>query len=291
MSRSLLLLLLLHSMFAGCATPMSTFQTGRTTPPLKFQAVTGVGVNVSSSFIGAVIDNAETAADKARQAIDTGKTPELSEGEQRDLMRGAFAYSLMGPTPLYEIGLRFGILDRWDVGVAFTTAGFRFETKVQLLRENTSRQKDPGRVPVDLAIGLQVIHQSFDIPIPDTFKDIFQIDDFSRTDLTLPVVVSRNFGKFGFVYGGPKFVYSFLSADVLEKLSTVAGRTVAATRDMWSVGGVVGGGVGYKYVFLMAELNVLYYSYKPTLLDTDVDLSGVNIYPAVGLKINFHSPV
>lgn len=290
MSRLLLLLLSLLFMSVGCAMPMSTFQTGRTTPPLKFQAVTGMGINVSSSFIGAVIDNAETAADKARQAIESGTTPTLSEGELRDLMRGAFAYSLMGPTPLWEIGLRFGILDRWDVGVAYTTSGFRFETKVQLLKENTSR-KDPGRVPVDMAIGLQVMHQTFDIPIPDTFKDIFQIEDFSRTDLTIPLIVSRNFGKFGFVYGGPKFVYSFLSADVLEKISTLTGRTVAATRDMWSVGGVIGGGVGYKYVFVMAELNVLYYSYEPTLLDTEVDLSGVNIYPAIGLKFNFHSPV
>lgn len=262
----------------ACASPMSTFQTGRTTPKGRVEALAGIGTNLASSFIGSVIDSGELAADKVKASIDQGTTPTLSEDETRDLMRTAFSYALLNPLPLTEIGLRYGILDRWDAGLAYTTSGFRFETKVQLLRD-----------PVDLAVGLQGMRQVFEIPVPSFLKDIFQIEDLSRTDLSVPVVVSHHFGQLGFLYGGPKFFYSFLQAEVLERVSSVAGRTMESGRGMWGVGGLLGGGIGYKYVYFVLEVNVLYYAYSATLLDTEVDLSGVDVYPAMGLKINFHS--
>jgi len=278
-------------LLTACAAPMSSFHTGRTTPRNRVELMTGIGLNVASSFVSSVIDAGKTAADKAKEAITQGQTPTLSEDETRDLMQTAFAYGLLNPTPLWELGLRYGILDRWDAGVAYTTSGFRFESRVQLLRENLSKAK-PGqtRIPLDLSIGVQVMKLVFSIPIPDFLKDVFSIEDLSRLDLAVPVVLGRHFGQYGFVYGGPKFVYSFLQADVLEKLSDLTGRTVTTDKGMWAVGGVVGGGIGYKYVFAVLELNVLYYDYRPTILDTEVNLSGVNVYPALGLKVNFFSP-
>ncbi len=263
----------------GCVSPMSTFHTGRTTPRNRVALTTGVGLNVASSFVGAVVDNAEMVARKVEQAATQNQVAALTDDEKRDLMRGACSYALFGPLPLWEIGLRYGILDRWDAGVAYTTSGFRFETKVQLLRRET----------LDLAVGLQAMRQVLEIPLPGFLKDVFQIEDLSRTDLVLPVVASRSFGKYGFVYGGPKFVYSFLQADVIERVSDLAGKETKTSKGMWQLGGFVGGGVGYKYVFVMLELNVLYYSYRPTLLDTEVDMSGVDFYPALGLKVNFFS--
>lgn len=276
---------------AGCSAPMSTFHTGRTTPRNRVEAVTGVGLNVASSFIGAVLDSGKVAADKASAAITTGSTPSLSDDEKRDLMRAAFSYALMSPLPLYEVGLRYGILDRWDAGVAYTTSGFRFETKVQLLRRSEKAiAQGRSTMPFDLAIGAQALHQVFKIPLPDFLKDVFEIDDFSRTDLTFPLIASRHFGHYGFLYGGLRFSYSILQADVLEKISDVAGKRIESGRGMWSLGGIVGGGIGYKYVFLVLELNVLYYDYGATLLDTKVNLSGVDVYPLLGLKINFYGP-
>jgi len=271
------LLLLISAALVGCASPMSTFTTGRTLPRNRLALTTGVGLNVASSFVGAVVDNAKTVARKVEDAAAQNLDPSLTAGEKRDLMRGAFSYALYGPLPLWEVGLRYGILERWDAGVAYTTSGFRFETKVQLIKDDR----------IDLAIGLQALHQVLDIPLPDFLKDVFEIEDLSRTDLTLPLIASRHFGKWGFVYGGPKFVYSFLQADILERVSALAGKETETSKGMWALGGVVGGGVGYKYVFVLLELNVLYYSYKPTLLDTEVDLSGVDVYPALGLRINF----
>ncbi len=262
---------------AGCASPLSTFHTGRTLPRNRVALTTGLGLNVASTFVSAAVDNAELAADKVRQAATQGQVAPLSEAETRDLVRGAYSYALFSPLPLWELGLRYGILDRWEAGAAYTTSGFRFETKVQLVK----------REVLDLALGLQVLHQVLEIPLPSFLKDVLEIEDLSRTDLTVPLLASRHFGPYGFVYGGAKFVYSFLQADVLERVTDLTGRKTDAGGGMWLLGGLVGGGAGYKYVFVMLELNVLYYDYRPQLLGTKVNLSGVDVYPALGLRINF----
>ncbi len=270
---------------------MSTLQTARTAPQLRVEAITGMGLNVASSFVGAVLDNAENVSDRVKASAAEGETVPLSDDDKRDLLRAAFTFALMSPVPLSELGLRMGIIDRWDVGVTYTASAFRFDTKVQFLRRS-EKDVEEGRdtMPFDMAIGAQVLRQVYEIPLPGFLKDVFEIEDLSRTDLTIPVIASRELGDYGFVYGGPKFVWSFLQADVLEKVSAVAGRKIDIGRDMWLLGGFVGGAVGYKYVFVMLEANVLYYDYRATILDADVNLSGVDFYPAIALKFHFYSP-
>jgi hypothetical protein len=279
--RRLTFFALLFVAASGCASPLSTFQTARTTPKGEFDAHAGVGANVSTGFVGSLTDLGEDAADKARTSIENGETPTLSQEDKENLIGTALSYALFGPTPVFEAGVRYGILDFWDAGVTYTSAGFRFETKFMLM----SQQKGQG---LDLSVGLTAMNQSYEPPVPGFLQDIFQLEKMTRTDIAVPVLLGKHFGENSFVYGGPKFIYSDLELGFVEQISDATEQAFTADDDLMMFGGVIGTGLGWRYVFVMLELNALYYSYNATILGAEVDVNGMDFYPGLGLRFQFY---
>lgn len=265
---------------AGCASPMSTLQTARTTPKGSVDAYIGMGANVSTSLIGSLSDLGKDASDKAKGQIDQGQTPNLTQEDRENIIGAAISYGLFGPAPVAEFGLRYGLLDRWDVGAAYTSAGFKLETKFMFLS-----QREDG---LDLSLGVAGQRQTYEPPVPGFLKDLFQLEDIKRTNIAFHLLAGQHFGRGAFVYGGPKVVYTNLELGFIEQISDATENSIVVDDSFIMAGGVVGGGLGWKYVFFMLELNALYYNYESTILETPVAVSGIDFYPAVALRVQFY---
>jgi hypothetical protein len=273
---SLNLVLILSAFALSCATPASTLQTGKTPPRGKLEMNSGIGLNLASGFFSGAYDAGLVSAEK----IDSG-TADLSDEETRDLVSAAFSGVIFAPAPIWQVGLRYGILDRWDVGLAYATSGILVDSRFQILDEERGG-------PFDMAIGVQYLRKTVNVPVPGILKDVLDIEDIKRNDVDVSLISSRQINKYFLFYGGPKFIYTFMQADILEKISAATDSTITTSENMWSAGGVLGMGLGYEYAYVMLEANVLYYKYEPKILDVDTNLSGVNVYPAVGLHVRFY---
>jgi len=274
------ILCLLVFLMAGCASPMSTLQTARTTPKGEVDAYVGMGANVSTSLIGSLAELGQDSADKARSQIEQGQPANLTQEDRENIIGAAISYGLFGPAPVAELGVRYGILDNWDVGAAYTSAGFKLETKVMFLS-----QRKHG---LDLSLGVAGQRQTYEPPVPSFLKDIFQLEDIKRTNIALHLLAGQHFGRGAFVSGGPKLVYTNLELGFIQQIYDATSGSVVVDDSVVMAGGVVGGGLGWKYVFFMLELNALYYNYESNILDTPVAVSGIDFYPAVGLRVQFY---
>lgn len=74
----------------------------------------------------------------------------------------------------------------------------------------------------------------------------------------------------------------------MEQISDGTQNTVTADDNILMTGAVLGGGLGWRYVHFMFEVNALYYAYDANILDTKVSLSGIDFYPALGIRVQFH---
>lgn len=269
----------------GCVAPMSGFHTGATVPYRRFEVVGGAGIHVDSNFIGSTVQTGELVADEAGQALDEDELPTLDDAEKTTLAKTVLAYSLAMPTPVEEIGLRYGITRRAEVGAKWTSSGLAAHGKVQL----HGPRLDPAD-RFDVALGLQVQRQVWDLPIPGALAKTVDIDEFSRTDFIVPLAMSRQWGDIGWVHGGPKVYHSRIDASLVERLTDLAGQQADVSGGLWGAGLTWGGGVGYRYVFLVAEMNVQAYSFRPTFLGEEVRFRGVDFYPAIGLRGVLYDP-
>lgn len=266
---------------SGCASPASTLQSARATPQGKFEVHGGIGGHIAPSVFSTLFDQAESASGKAKDYIADDETPVLSDEEKNAIMASMFSMAIVGPTPITEVGLRVGVLPGLDLGVSYTSAGFRGETKFQFL------DTEKG-APVDMSIGFQYLRQTTKPPVPEFVQDIFELADIVRNDFWFPLLISQHFGDWAYTYGGLKFGYSTLDMQILERLSDVSGQQISTGDDLIQFGGVIGAAAGFRYVHFLLEVSALYYKYDAQVLDTEVDVSGMTYYPAMGVRIQFY---
>lgn len=269
----------------GCVAPMSGFHTGATVPYRRFEVVGGAGIHVDTNFIGSTVHAGELVAAEVGEARDDGDLPTLDAEEKVTLAETVLAYSLAMPTPVEEVGLRYGLTRRAEVGAKWTSSGLAAHGKYQL----RGPRLDPADA-FDLAVGLQVQRQVWDLPIPGAFAQALDVDEFSRTDIIVPLAMSRQWGDVGWVHGGPKVYHSRIEASLVERLTDLAGQRTDVSGGLWGGGLTWGGGVGYRYVFLVAEMNVQAYTFRPTFLGQEVRFRGVDFYPAIGLRGVLYDP-
>lgn len=281
MRSTVLAIVAIAAVLTGCAAPLSSFQTARTTPKGEFDMHVGLGANVSPTLINSLSDLGDSAADKAKNSVDNGETPDLTDEDIQNLFGSVIATALFLPLPIFEVGLRYGILDFWDLGAVFTSAGWRLETKFGVLSQL-------GGDPLDVSVGLVGMRQTFKPPLSDAAEAVITLEEMKRTDIMIPALAGYHVGDWLFVYGGPKLVYTDLELGIVEQVSEASENALNVDDNMLMIGGVAGFGIGYDVVFLQLEINALYYTYSAELLGTQVDVGGLDLYPAGGLRFEFY---
>ncbi len=266
----------------ACTTSLSSHQTARTLAPGEFQITGAITVPVATSAVAGAIDLGDRAVDSIQTANDDGES--LSEEDQRDAIRAGLAIALFQPAAVPEAALRAGVADRIDVGL---------HANAQLLKPDIKYMfwdNDQGAAAaVSLGYAYHLgIGSSFLAPLFDIL-DYVKLGDYSRHDLDLGLHLSRDVDDWLKLYVAARYLVSFVSLDAdIERLQDATGVQVVQVEDtIHHFGGTGGLMVGYKYVFLHAELSVFGVSFAPEVLGAPVQLGGLVVAPSLGLTLTF----
>jgi hypothetical protein len=244
--------------------PADTLEKG------KWHAGAGMNVAIPVSRIVDAVDAAATISDE--YISDSGYTP--SEDEQRTYLEALIGIALSAPGVSNDFMLRYGLADKFDAGLRWTTSGIHVDGKYQFLDSSSGWQ---GSVSLGLS------HHSFSGFLFDTLEHL-QIDDFSRNDLEVPLIFGKKFSSLGYFWAGPKYILSRYSVDAT--IENVAGLQ-SSDDTIHYFGGFAGAGFGYKKLYAFAELTVMNMVARPIILGEETDLGGIVVMPAFGLMARF----
>lgn len=283
------------ALFPGCATTLSSFQTGDVTDFKQAQVIGGAGLYLPLGPVGTIVKQGIEQADAIKKANDSGEPYALTEEDQQELLTAGVALAVMPPSfsPNYEIGVRTGIWDqKMDLGLRYSVNAIRLDTKYQILHQGDGINIEPHkRNSFDLAVGAGVSKYLFDNPVLDVL-DYVKLADFDRWDFEGAVYASLDRGNIIKVYGGAKYVFSYTTIDAnlvnySLHASNVSGWDVSLPSKvpMHFIGGTGGVMAGYRWVHVALEMTGGYTICNPVLFGQRRQLGGPTFYPAVGIIV------
>lgn len=258
----------------GCATAPTTLQTARTTEQGEFRFHAGASVPISSRFISEVSEAVDRATERAEEAEMAGRP--LTPEEERELLQGALGLILFAPAPVFELGARWGPVEKLDVGFEWAGPMLRFDAKYQFLER-------PG---VDVAALAGYTYHTGSAPsILEDIHDIFDfalIIDYGRHDVDVAVLASGPRDPALTWYAGLRYMASFVSWSVEVGFEPDTNR-IGSNEVMHLIAGTGGMRIGTDKVQLMLELLLGYILFEPEVEGAPMDLGGILFMPAIGL--------
>ncbi len=289
MKRSLLpSLVAASSVMFGCAAPRAVIWDGTSVEQGHVEGHLGMVGNIPTATLGALGSTQMDVVDRAvaeYERKDSLDDREMYLGGTRSLVAASLDMPGMNTVASLHLGLGWGL-----------EAGYRREggANAWSLRWQFLSARNCGW---NAGVGLQ--YSSSDYELPSALGDLQSAlgCKFERKDVEVPVVFSKPFGDegeygsggFGVVGAWTSTRYGFDPEGLYRKW----GGTVAALERLpdqessfLSYGAVGFVRFGYKYVWCMTGVTVLYQdygSYKVPSRDP-VELSGFTVLPAIGLE-------
>jgi hypothetical protein len=230
---------------AGCAPSLSSFQPAHVAPKGHVSAELGSDLSLPTGALANTYDAAKTLA-------SAGKSRMLTEQEKVQLFVAGTNLALSPPAVVNHLAVNYVPAERWEVGARYSSSAFRLGGRRQLLLQEQSGY--------DLTVGLGVQRWSYGFPIGDII-DIVRLEAFTRWSLDLPVVAGFH-TDFYRVWGGPRLAWSTYSSELVISAPGQAGGV--ASEDLARVegsalfvGAQAGAAIGYKMLFVAAELTVV----------------------------------
>lgn len=271
----------------GCSTTLSTLQPAEPMRPGHVQAQAAMNVNVPASRIVDAVDVVATLGD--RYASDPSYRP--SAEEQRQALAAGVGLGLSSPGVNPDFMLRMGVVKNLDVGLRWSGLAAHADGKYRFLatKEPTEEEEkaEAGKIGNGpdrgfqgaVSIGIsKALYSGF---VFDTL-DFFEIGDYSRWNIEVPVIFGTRLADFGHVWFGPKYVFSTYSVDGSLKNVGVVPESSGTIHHLGGFGGI---GVGYKVVFVFLELTIAKMFAEPEILGQKTDLGGIVVVPAGGLML------
>jgi len=227
----------------GCAPVLSTFTPAAVTPgPLHFRGSLGVGASVPVGPISDLIDTVE--ASDAR--VEGGGS--LSRADSERLYDAVAGVILAPPGASPEAQARVGLGRGVDVGIRTTFGDFRVDGRYQLLRSES-------RAPFDLSVGLGLSWGGFSYPV-SSVSGVLDIEDYRRLAVEIPVLAGWS-GRFGAFWFGPKVLANSYRTAIAVRTGSDTVEALRLEGATLYAGGQIGGMIGYRWIFLAAELTVM----------------------------------
>jgi hypothetical protein len=269
---------------AGCAPSLATMQPAHVAPKGHFQATAAVEIGIPTGTISKAIDAGTTVSMRVQNQMS------IMSSDERQLFDAGVNFVVSPPSANTHFAINYTVLNNWEVGVRYAAGGWRLGSRYQFLHHEDA--------PFDMTLGAGVSRIATEVPILSTIP-LLDVDDFTRytVDAGLQIGTSRGFYR---AWVGPKFLYSNFSTAMrldipnsnLPDLASFEGHGIY-------YGGQGGLAIGWKHVFLAFELTIceLTGTAHATALNpagsgntdiaTDVDISGLVIYPTFGLLGEF----
>lgn len=264
----------------GCVTSVNQMQTARTLAPKETRMELGASVPISTRYFAEIIDTIELAAERLRDAEELDRP--VSEAEQRQAIEGAAALLLLQPALVPELSVRVGVVENVDVGLRWAGPGFRLDGKWRVAHE-------PGRWNAAVlaaythhtGVGASIATKAF------ALFDSLKLVSFSRRDIELAALASTDEEQRAVVtYGGLRYILSMprIESELADGLEASSGRPLLDTApNIHTVGATAGVRLGWRRVYVMAELTLMWMLFEPEILGEKRDLGGLLISPGVGL--------
>jgi len=272
---------------AGCAAPSYVGQTGRVTPRHGFRGSVGAGYQLSTGAAEVVRDGrdlAKTLDEKRRACPDLSAAACWDVGDVEPVVDAAYRFALAAPlSASTEVGLRFGFASGFDAGVRYGPAVKGLDVGWQLHGPRDTSDGWAGTLLVGVssrklgALGAAV-------------EDVLQ-GDAKLTDWSATYVAGWQWRQIAHVYLGGRVIRSSWKLQVVPDLPIIydGGEVQArllgtdATGSLAHWGGFGGVALGYRRIWIGAELSLLWTSGRARVLFEDRSLSGLGVMPSVFL--------
>ena len=280
---SIYTLFLIYTLSA-CIAPRGNIHSGRVTQRGHFKVGYDMTTNLPSNTFR--VTGKQVAKEISSTQDDDGN---YQRDDLFDYGQIALAQSLDPIGMSSQFYLRYGVYDRLDLGVAYGSAGFIFDTAFQFLKAEESI--------FDGSVGVQYSGQSFSLTsLAGQAQELLGYE-FSRDDVLLRGVLSvpfgenEEFGAFGFgavlnytalTYGFDPDAVSYLTDNQEEILTGVTNRSSG----FFSYGGFINVKGGYQQAYLVLSLSVYYQQYGDYQLpDSRVaSFDGYTFVPSFGIQ-------
>lgn len=292
------LLIALLVLMSGCTSPRNIIASGKVTPKGAFKA----GFNTSFNIATAPVAEIDDVTKAAIRAIDNNKDTIFYNETVAALARGLMAYSLDPVTLTSDFYLRYGLLNRVDIGYKFASGAHVLDVMYQFLG-TTGTPDNPDDIAKGIhgSIGLQYSGQNANLPAKvglDKLSAIFRYELF-RKDILIPLVFSTSFGPeetygnftFGIVYGHSFIKYGFNPSKLLGRYVGNSFEKIPSftqKQNYSSIGVIFNAKIGYKYAYFLSALNLYHQNYGTyNLFGVQQErYRGITIIPSLGLQLN-----
>lgn len=255
---------------AGCGGGSPLLHPARTLPLGDVRAAGGVSANVAAGSLG---DDLRIAKDLAsRDATQPG-----SPGSSPEYAKGALVAASIAPGVAPFVGMRVGIGDQFEAGLAYTGRTARLDVR---------RSFDDGPWSLSIGVGgtgvLAGREQETQLPNVD-------LKSMRGYGADVPLLVGwESDGGLYKVWGGARggFEHAFIEA-VTSEPSSAAIEPIHLSGWRYYGGGVVGVAAGFNHVHVALELSAAYQTVVGSYNDTDVTVRGFTLSPATALWWSF----
>ncbi|MED5464849.1 MAG: hypothetical protein VX699_09365 [Myxococcota bacterium] len=268
-----LLPLLSLALLTSCAGNLSEAQPARVLQEGAF----------SVNHIHNVIAPAQSVQEAIRAGEAIARAPREGEllpaQERENLIGSAVALGLMSPGYSSHLEFGLGLGEDLDAQVRLGTGVYAASLR---------RGFAYGRWHGNLGVRGSYSNGSL-LPYVDTINSLIKLSELQRYDTQLFVQGGREWGQWARLWMGVKGIHSAYEGFVRshqsleDKLDTQVDEKLDGALHLY--GGFVGAALGYRWLFVVAELNVLY-SDAPavTIADASHNVSGWVMAPSWGLR-------
>lgn len=299
-----LVLLFLIALMQSCVAPRSVLNSGKVTPKDNFAAGWQYAGNVSTAplqkateLVGLNID--QIASTQNMLDTLTAADAELLNQNLEIIGQAAIAYAADPIGAGSQFYLRYGLVDRVDIGYKYASGAHVFDAQYQFLGpvgnvEDITDERWYGSVGVQYA-GQKVSIPAWATPLQNAINF-----DFSRRDVMVPITFSYSFGNeeeygaiaLGLVGNYTRFKYSTFNTDFAQyinpdgSVNVLAIQAVDQKSDIFAYGGFVNLKLGYKYVYVLPALSFYYQDYGQfqNVIGSSFHLKGWTFVPSIGIR-------
>jgi hypothetical protein len=215
--------------------------------------------------------------------IESGQT--LTSDEKWRMFDAGMQLLLSPPSAGYHLSAAYVPVERLEVSLRYAGSALRLGTRYQVLDRETG--------PFDMSAGIGISRFTYTLPISD-YIPVLKMDDFTRWQIDVPFLIGMQNRFFRF-WTGPRFVATFFDTAMRLDLGVADQVLASMSGHAYYLGGQSGIGVGYRWIFLAFELTITEmvghaHVNAPAITDApsrDVDLTGLVIYPSIGLMGEF----
>ncbi len=282
------------ALITSCTAPRSVYQSGKVTPHKEIKVGASLIGNIATQPIFSISDATRSSIEmlSRRDTIDYDESI-------NDLAEAALAYTLDPITPNYDFYIRYGLLERVDVGYKYTGGAHSLDAMYQFLG-STGTWANPGRKGMHGSIGLQYSGQQLRLPGGWLMGRAQRLLGFHarRRDIMIPLIFSVPFGNeeeygnlsFGVAYNHSFITYGYRPARIVDRagMNRVPLEPFTERENYGSWGGFINAKFGYRYVYFVPALSIFYQNYGTYQLfrQQTTTLSGWTFIPSLGIQIH-----